>query len=267
MIREWLTYLTTPCPQPYRRMGFLRECVGIESRYRRNRDAWAPHLERSRNLILAAAERCETRDTVLVFGAGLLHDVPLSALLGRFDRIILADLLFMGPARRAARSNPRLELVTLDVTASLGALADGRKEISEPTAYLDDPSISLVVSANVLSQLSIVPNECLEDRFGQTEEASEGLGRKLVRAHLDYLASFACPAALITDEARIVRDRAGAEMATVSALHDVPLPEGGESWNWDICPLGEIDREHSVTHRVRGYSAFPKKVASYSSDV
>ncbi|WP_420404040.1 hypothetical protein [Nisaea sp.] len=257
MIREWFTYLTTPCPQPYRRMGFLRECVGIESRYRRNRAAWAPHLDRSRNLILAAAERCENRDTVLIFGAGLLYDIPLSGLLARFDRIVLADLLFMGPARRAAGSNPRLELATLDVTNSLQALADGRTDLSVPTAYLDDPAISLVVSANVLSQLSIVPNEFLEERYGQAEEASEGLGRDLVRAHLDYLSSFACPAVLITDETRIVRDRTGAETGTVSAVHDVPLPEGGDSWNWEICPLGEIDREHSVTHRVRGYSDFP----------
>jgi hypothetical protein len=258
MLREAFTYLTTPCPQPYRRMGFLTECVGIESRYRRNRDAWAPHLDRSRKLILAAAERCETRDTVLIFGAGLLYDIPLSALLGRFDRIVLADLLFMGPARRAARSNPRLELATLDVTNSLDALADGRRDLSVPTAYLDDSSISLVVSANVLSQLSIVPNEYLERRFSQSEAAGEDLGRGLVRAHLDYLGSFACPVALITDEARIIRDRSGAVSGAVSALHEVPLPEGGESWNWDICPLGEIDRDHSVTHRVRGYSDYPK---------
>ncbi len=195
---------------------------------------------------------------MLIFGAGLLYDIPLADLLAEFKRVILADLLFMGPARQVARQVPRLKLATLDVTNSLEALAGGTTEVSLPTAYLDDPSISLVVSANVLSQLSIVPNEYLEERFGQTEEASEELGRKLVRAHLDYLASFACPAALITDEARIIRDRAGAETATISALHDVSLPEGGESWNWDICPLGEIDREHSVTHRVRGYDAFPK---------
>ncbi|UUX50991.1 hypothetical protein NUH88_04690 [Nisaea acidiphila] len=259
MIREWLTYLTTPCPAPYRRMGFLRECVGIESRYRRNRSNWAPHLERSRKLILGAAERCESRDTVLIFGAGLLYDVPLSGLLGRFDKVILADLLFMGPARRAARENPRLELVTLDVTASLAALAEGRTEVGSPPAYLDDPTISLVVSANVLSQLPIVPNEYLEERFGQSDAAAEELGRKLIRAHLDYLAAFSCPVALITDEARIVRDSTGSETATVSALHDVALPDGGESWNWEICPLGEIDRHHSVTHRVKGYEAFPKR--------
>lgn len=257
MIREWLTYLATPCPQPYRRMGFLRECVGIESRYRRNREAWAPHLARSRKLILAAAKACESRDTVLIFGAGLLYDIPLTDLLADFKRVILADLLFMGPARRAARRIPRLELVTLDVTGSLQALAEGRAEVSAPTAYLDDPSVSLVVSANVLSQLSIVPNEYLERRFGRGEAEGDALGRRLVAAHLEYLRTFACPVVLITDEARVIRDSAGTRVATVSALHDVPLPEGGESWNWEICPLGEIDREHSVTHRVRGYTDLP----------
>lgn len=259
MIREALTYLTTPCPALYRRMGFLTECVGIESRYRRNRAAWAPHLEASRNVILEAAETCPERDTALIFGAGLLYDIPLEALLARFDRVILADLLFMAPARKAARRQKGLDLLTMDVTGALERLAKGETDLSTPDAFLEDPAISLVVSVNVLSQLSIVPNEYLEKRFGQSEPESEALGRRLVEAHLAYLSAFGCPVALITDETRIVRDRAGTETGTVSALHDVPLPAGGSAWNWEICPLGEIDRQHSVTHRVRGYADFPTR--------
>ena len=256
MIRECFTYLTTPCPQPYRRMGYLRECVGIESRYRRNRKAWASHLEESRKLMLEAAGQCNARDTVLIFGAGLLHDIPLADLLGMFRRVILADLLFMTPARRAARREERIELVTLDVTASLTSLADGNTALTQPAAYLDDPSISLVISASILSQLSVVPNLYLEKRFQQSEAESEQLGQALVRAHLDYLGAFECPVALVADEAHVIRNRSGVLTATVSALHDVPLPSGGRSWDWDICPLGEIDRDHSVMHRVRGYSDF-----------
>ena len=258
MIRECLTYLTTPCPAPFRKMGFLRECVGIESRYRRNRKAWASHLKESRALMLEAAGKCVERDTVLIFGAGLLHDIPLTDLLGMFRRVILADVLFMAPARRAARKEERLDLVTLDVTASLASLAEGNTALTQPTAYLDDPSISLVISASILSQLSVVPNLYLEKRFRQSEEESEQLGQALVRAHLAYLGAFDCPVALIADEAHIIRDRSGAVTATVSALHDVSLPPGGRSWDWDICPLGEIDRDHSVVHRVRGFAGLEK---------
>lgn len=258
MIRECLTYLTTPCPAPYRKMGFLRECVGIESRYRRNRKNWEPHLEQSRNLMLDAAGRCAERDSVLIFGAGLLHDIPLADLLGMFRRVILADLLFMAPARQAAQREERIELVTLDVTASLPSLAEGNITLTQPTAYLDDPSISLVISASILSQLFVVPNAYLESSFGQSDAESEALGQALVRSHLAYLGAFECPVALIADEAHIIHDRSGAETATASALQDVPLPPGGRSWDWDICPLGEIDRDHSVVHRVRGYAGFPK---------
>tara|TARA_R110002012_G_scaffold31400_3_gene94122 strand:- start:820 stop:1599 length:780 start_codon:yes stop_codon:yes gene_type:complete len=258
MIRECITYLTTPCPDPYRRMGYLQECVGIESRYRRNRKAWASHLEESQKLMLEAAGQCGAQDTVLIFGAGLLHDIPLTELVGMFRRVVLADILFMAPARRAAQGEERIELVTLDVTASLTSLAEGRTELTQPRAYLDDPSISLVISASILSQLFVVPNAYLEKRFGQSDAESEALGQALVRAHLDYLGAFECPVALIADETHVIRDRSGAESATASALHDVPLPPGGRSWDWDICPLGEIDRDHSVVHRVRGYAGFPK---------
>ncbi|WP_323797436.1 hypothetical protein [Nisaea sp.] len=239
-------------------MGYLRECVGIESRYRRNRKPWASHLEQSRKLMLEAAGQCDTRDTVLIFGAGLLHDIPLAELLGMFRRVILADLLFMTPARHAAQGEERIELATLDVTASLSSLAEGNTELTQPTAYLDDPSISLVISASILSQLFVVPNAYLEKNFGQSDAESERLGQELVRAHLAYLGAFECPVALVADEAHIIRDRSGAETATASALHDVALPPGGKSWDWDICPLGEIDRDHSVVHRVRGYADFPK---------
>lgn len=206
--------------------------------------------------MLEAAEQCDTRDTVLVFGAGLLHDIPLTELLDMFQRVILADLLFMTPARRAARGQERIELVTLDVTASLSSLAEGNTELTQPTAYLHDPSISLVISASILSQLFVVPNAYLEKNFGQSDAESERLGQALVRAHLAYLGAFDCPVALVADEAHIIRDRSGAETATASALHDVPLPPGGKSWDWDICPLGEIDRDHAVMHRVRGYADY-----------
>ncbi|MEO9962852.1 MAG: hypothetical protein ABJF07_21415 [Nisaea sp.] len=243
-------------------MGYLQECVGIESRYRRNREPWASHLEQSRALMLEAAAKCEARDSVLIFGAGLLHDIPLIELVGMFRRVVLADILFMAPARRAAQKEERVELVTLDVTASLTSLAEGRTELTQPTAYLDDPSISLVISASILSQLFVVPNAYLEKRFGQSDAESEALGQALVRAHLGYLGSFECPVALIADETHVIRDRSGEETATASALHDVPLPPGGRSWDWDICPLGEIDRDHAVMHRVRGYCDFPKALAT-----
>lgn len=252
MLREWLTYLTTPCRPLYRRMGFLKEAVGIESRYRRHAAAWAGHLARTRATIETAVSRARPGGVALVFGGGLLYDIPLETLTERFAEVLLVDLVHMGPARRAARRHANLRLVEHDVTESLAHIAEGGLDPASPRRFLDRSDLSLVASVNILSQLPVVPNAYLERRFGADEAAQERLGRALVERHLDYLAGFACPVALVTDVARSVLDERGTEVGRIPALFGATLPWSGEEWDWDIAPLGEIDRSHAVRHRVRG---------------
>ena len=52
MIAEALEWLATPCPLYVRRLGLLSESIAISARHRRCREAWVPHLEQSRYLIL-----------------------------------------------------------------------------------------------------------------------------------------------------------------------------------------------------------------------
>lgn len=253
MLIEWLTYLTTPCPRHLRAMGYLREAVGIESRYRRHSRAWAPHLEKSHETIRKAIEMSGGGDTVVVLGAGLVYDLPMDALSAAFKTVQLIDLVHMRPARRTARRYPNVNLVAWDVTESLEAIADGRAEIGKPERYLDDPSISLVISANLLSQLPISPMSYLEKR-GMRDEEAEEVGRALIDRHIEYLSRFAVPVCLITDiEREMTALKEGEEWAyVVTALLDAELPWVGQEWFWDIAPRGEVDKTYSVKNRVVG---------------
>ena len=51
MLVEWFKHLTTPCPAPYKAMGYLKELISMEVRQKRCREAWAPHFRECRDLI------------------------------------------------------------------------------------------------------------------------------------------------------------------------------------------------------------------------
>ena len=83
MLYEFFEYVLTRCPYPVKAMGFLREAIGIRSRYRRCRTYWADHIERTRSVIRQGMERSRQQRKAVILGAGLLHDIPLPELSAR----------------------------------------------------------------------------------------------------------------------------------------------------------------------------------------
>src|SRR4051794_37473931 len=119
MIPEWLERLFTPCPIHLREMGLVRELFGIRRRFRRYREAWAPHCERSKALVRAAAGQCARRDRCVVIGSSWLHDVPLAELAPSFAEVVLIDLVHPPTARWQARRFPNVRLIARDITETL----------------------------------------------------------------------------------------------------------------------------------------------------
>jgi len=250
MIAEWIEYLTTPCPRYVREMRYLRESIGIRSRYRRHAKAWAPHLENSRRAMLSSVERCNQKHKAVIFGGGLIFDLPLAELVDVFDEVILVDLVHLRPARKAARKWQNIRLDTLDLTASLEGFYRGGRDVLSPSFYLDDPTISLVASANIASQLAVLPVEWLSARFGMDQETGENIARQLIQSHLDYLRRFNCPVCLISDVARVYSDRQGNQVERDDALYGIDPGPIDERWSWNVAPLGEVDRNQGVTNEV-----------------
>ena len=251
MIREWLTYITTSVDRRARKMGFLAECVAIEARHRRQAMAWSDHQQRTMQAISEAIAKCQQRRRVLVFGAALVLDLPLTELAANFQEVVLVDVLFLRSTRRRAAAFDNVTLLCHDLTQSLAEIEAGRAKAATPDRFLDQNDIDLVLSINILSQLAIIPNAYLSRRFGADETRDEAMGRALVQRHLDYLQRFDCRVLLVTDIERVIEDRAGFEVTRFSALFDVPIPQIGAEWDWQIAPYGEIDAQHQVTHRIR----------------
>ena len=254
MLIENLIYLFTPCSPMVKEMGYLRESVSIMSRYSRCKRDWFNHLRKSKATIENAIGQAPANGKVIIFGAGLGYDLPLTQLTSHFSQVLLVDLVHTLPIKGKALVNRNVELVVRDVTESLTNIYEGRDEIYEPRGFLEDKKVGLVISLNLLSQLASLPVRFLKKHHGISENEADLISQKIIQAHLTYLQKFDTNVCLVTDIERQVKGLDGEQIAKFSALHDVQVPWNGTTWLWNIAPLGEEDAEYSVTNKVLGIS-------------
>ncbi|HZT83164.1 MAG TPA: hypothetical protein VFA26_23245 [Gemmataceae bacterium] len=258
MLAEWIEHLVTPCPRPVRAMGYLRELIGIKARHARCRAAWAPHLERTRAVILRAAALCPRKRKAVMLGSGLLYDVPLDELAGQFREVVLVDLVHPLGSLWRGRRHENVRLLTADVTATIAevyrvARTPGASlPRAAPSLFCDDPEVDLVASVNLASQLPYVPTTYLVRKGVHPADAIDAYGRDLISAHFDYLRRLPGVVALVADLEKLTLNEAGRVTQRASALRHVPLPWKGEDWVWRLAPAPEADPHYSYYRRVVG---------------
>lgn len=255
MLAELFRYLVTPCPRHLRAMGYLHEQISIKARHDRCRRAWEPHLERTKDVIRAAVRQCPARRKAVVFGSGMLYDVPLSELAAAFGQVVLVDVVHpLGAGWRLGN----VTALAADVTGTAETVYRLAKRGGEPLprvapqAFCDDAEIDLVASVNLLSQLPYLPCKYLADAGAYPAEEITAFGRDLVRAHIDYLKRLPGVVALVCDLERLTLDRTGRLVERLSALRGVKLPWAGEEWTWDLAPRPEASPTYSYQRRVVG---------------
>ncbi|GAB6126973.1 hypothetical protein [Humidesulfovibrio idahonensis] len=239
-------------PNPH---GHLTELVGIWARHRRQRQAWAGHLERARGLCLHAAEATspQARRTALVYGGGILNDVPLERLAALFGRVVLADMAFLPRTVRLAKALGNVSLLHADMTGVLHAAPPAEPaDLPVPDLTLGQAGPDFAYSANVLSQLPLAPLAVMERTCPDLDpERRKAYGAALVRAHLDALAALPCPVCLVADTTE--RGLAGGvAQYEDDLLYGVRPDLTGESWIWRLAPRGEAHPELDIERQVLG---------------
>jgi hypothetical protein len=255
MLAELFRYLVTPCPPHVRAMGYLDEQVSIKARHDRCRRAWEPHLERTKNVLRIAMRRCSARRKAVVFGSGMLYDVPLPELASAFAQVVLVDVVHpLGAGWRLANVTALAADVTGTAETVYRLAGHGGEPLPRvtPQLFCDDPEVDLVASVNLLSQLAYLPCKYLSDAGTYPAEEISAFGRDVVRAHIDYLKRLPGVVALVCDLERLTVDRTGAVVERQSALRGVPLPWSGEEWTWDLAPRPEASPIYSYQRRVVG---------------
>ncbi len=259
MLVEYFRYLTTPCPGPVRDMGYLKETIGLEARRRRCRDAWRPHLEASRALIVEAAGSCSRRRRAVVLGSGGLFDIPLDDFSRLFDDIVLVDILHLPRVRRMAARYGNVTLLEHDLTGLIAPLHDRVRVtagLPSPAVVLPLGGADLVISANVLSQLPVIPVEYAARTGRYPESELSALAKTLIETHLAALTDFPGAVCLITEvEHQIL---AGEKIiAREDPLRGVivppPLAHNRRFWNWDFAPHPESHKRHDHRYLIEGF--------------
>ena len=260
MLLEALEHLLTPCPRRWRRLGYLREQIAIDARLARNRDAWGPHLLSCRTQIMKAAQT--GGGAVLILGAGLHHDLPLSELANIFGCVHLCDLVHRPLARWCARRLTRGHVRFHEQDASglldqvhnntaslqmqpLAELA-ARGVTGLPAGMTDEPE--LVVSANLASQLMLLPLEWIERVRPVSPDEARTLQSLAFRAHVAWLRVRTGRKVLITETALIKRSVDGDLIETTPTPGVEFLPEPSARWTWNIAPIPELNRHQHVEH-------------------
>ncbi len=259
MLSEALKYLTTPCPRQLRAMGYLKELIALEARFRRCRKHWQPHLEKTRAVIAEAVQTTERRGKVVVLGCGILADIPIERLAEEFQTVQLVDVCFLGQTRKALKHVVNIRWQGSDITGlaqPLGEwLATGQAGDALPTpagpAEFTLADADLVISANILSQLPLLPLDYLQKKKPQLDETTLfGFAEGIVRRHLDFLQTAPGTVCLISEIERQLCD--GQQVTeTEDPLFGVPFERPGEEWFWDMAPKSEIAGDVAIRNRVK----------------
>ncbi|HIJ91590.1 MAG: hypothetical protein OEV89_13060 [Desulfobulbaceae bacterium] len=247
-------------------MGFLREQLAIEARYRRNHAGWEPHLTRSRAAILAAVDSCPQHRTALILGGGLINDVPLAELADRFQQVVLADILHLPKNRRKAEAvAPNITCLDFDCTGAVEQLyQQGNTLDDEPALALfrqASPTLppalasgcDLTVSVNLASQLGYLPAKWLEKGRPRNEEFSLHLRRAAALRHLEWLQNLPGVRIIIGDRALVVRGLNESEVEREVILGEEDLEPPRDSWVWRFAPAPEWDRRYHLELEVGAY--------------
>ena len=262
MFREAWAWLSTPCGSESRRLGYLGEAIAFESRRRRCGEAWREHLAHCHAAVRQSLARCGVHGTALVMGSGLALEYPLAELAARFERVVLADMVHLRSVRRLAARHANVVLVETDLTGICRRLLEHGATATPaeleawgetlPAPVADPEKVDWVLSANVLSQLPLLPVAWLARRRPDLGDAAlEHFGRQLMLRHLDLLAGFEAERLLLADAEHKVRDGTGAvvEHTDFTGAHGLP-PHAFASWSWPVAPQGELadgwSREHQV---------------------
>ena len=259
MLVELYRYLTTPCPRPVRDMGYLKEMIGLEARARRCKNAWQPHLELSRALIIEAAWSCQRRRRVVVLGSGGLFDIPLDDLCELFADVVLIDILHLPAVRAAAARYGNVTLQEHDLAAVIDPLYRQVREATPmalPDADLPLDGADLVISANVVSQLPVIPLAYAGQAGRHSAAGLSVLAKTLIEAHLAALAAFPGVVCLITEVEHLIL--AGETIVSRSdplrgAVVPAHLGHNRRFWDWDFAPRPERHKHQDRRYRIEGF--------------
>jgi hypothetical protein len=253
MIKELFRYITISVPDYVRDMGYLKEAIAIEARYQRCKEGWQSHIDNTKETITSVIEMCGNREKVVVLGCGSLLDLPIRELSLSFNQVVLVDIVLMPSMKMVTSIFDNVRLITADVTGIAEKIYFSKprpnSHLPPPEPYLPDcdDHTSLVISLNLLSQLSYIPIQYLKERLKWKD--SEYLilwENELMKSHFEALKALRCPVCLISDWQMSYLDKDGNEIERHITAPLLAKVKPYRQWTWALVPYGKESRKYSV---------------------
>lgn len=249
MIVEAIQHFLIPAPNHVKAIGYLRETIAIEARYKRCIKHWAPHLEKCKGQIITATDKLAPLSTIMILGSGSFLDIPISILLEKNFKLICVDIIHLP---RLKKRYPEITFITKDVTGMAKplytAVKEGKCFIKDPEWALKEKP-DLIVSLNLLSQLPIKLLAYAEkNRF----ELDENFQDRLILSHINWLKKQETKTLLVSDIKReyYQNDSLMESVPSLPPFKQLGLNSPSDKWLWEIAPTGEADKEISIKHTV-----------------
>lgn len=240
-----------------RKTGYVKDQMGIQSRYVRERESWNSHLENTKHYIIETAQTLEKRDSVVVLGSGWLLDVPWQELSEMFTNVYLVDIVQPEQIVVKTKRNSNIHLITADVTGGVVELAEDSKSFVEFCDRLQqlpnfsiDGNPDLVVSVNLLNQLDILLCDYLKEKFSVSEQEVKQVRNLVQQRHIVSLPK--CSTCLITDYCEENTSCADGSVQTKDLLY-CELPQGTNivEWKWIFDTNQRYREGHNTSMKVR----------------
>jgi hypothetical protein len=200
---------------------------------------------------------------VVLLGSAHLHEIPLHLLMDNFERVTLVDVIHPLKHHLQAKRYKRLQLVTMDLTNSLDKI-DKLQNLEDLTQMAQDLSkekifhfeADLIVSANLMSQLALLPLDAVEKKIKRSLELSEKdlICTQFAQTHLQNLANCTGKKLIYSDREVIYRDPKGEVIYTGHYPVNFAGYEKLKEWYWTLAPLKEASKDYSIEMKIEAYS-------------
>ncbi len=255
MIRELFKYFYSKSTKEARTFGHLYESISLIEREKRCRAFWLSHRENCKLVIAEASARIENKSSVLILGSGPLHEIPIELLANTFNRVDLIDVVHLRETKNKFRHLKNVNFIEADVTELEKPLLQDKKPINKiPTLFLKD-NYDLVISANLLSQLSYHLKNFLEKKAKPKLSESDLLNfaHQVTLDHYQYLQKFSSPVILITDVETILQDKNDRLIDKETPYINFSFPKPYREWLWNVAPIPEYHQDISLKMKVQAF--------------
>ena len=256
MIIELFKYVFSRSSKKARKLGYLHEAIAIESRFNRSSKFWKTHLNNTKKAIISACNQCEIKSSIVIIGAGSLNDIPIAEISRQFKNVYLLDIVFTYASRRKISQFNNIDILESDISG-ISDLMKWRNGEPLPTLNMpilpNIPHPDLVVSANVMSQLPVIPRNHIEASGYTDDQALNKWCNELLENHISFIKSLDTKTCVITDINHIADDESGKELDNFDMLYGLKIGEPQNTWIWNLAPIGEINSKYSINATVHCY--------------